>query len=568
MFKKNLNLIILAIILAGVVLSGPLYKQFTAEKNANLVTKSGRVSNESNYQLVDNKYVYQKDDSGVAHLYLTVLKDYDNPSVTFDYLNNAIFAKGEASPSMKIILQEGDEKGPKRGMIGYGEKESNGTLDLRGQAARRQNTKSYRIRLQNNAGLWNGQRIINLNKHSADITRVRNKLSFDFFRIIPDMVSLRTRFVVLHVKDLSSGDSANFYQTYGLYTQVEQPNHKFLVSHGLDPNGNLYKAEMFEFFRYPDKLRNANDPKYNKAAFETVLSIRSGDNHTNLLAMLDAVNDYNQDINKVVDKYFDRNNYLTWMAANILMGNTDTQSQNFLLYSPAASGKFYFVPWDYDGAWGYTTQLGIRKSWAAEWHSGLANYWGCVLHRRFFSDPDNVKALCDKVDELSKIINKKNTHTLLAGYYDTVSWCLARSPDLNGLPGTYQDFEKEYTRLESVPEENRRAFLKSLENPMPVYLGELASEYGKLVLNWDPSFDIQGDDLFYEIQIASDPGFTRVIHKAQTPQIKYAFSMLPAGTYYWKVVVHDSKGHTQIAFDDFQDDSGNIYHGVKSFRVR
>ena len=45
--------------------------------------------------------------------------------------------------------------------------------------------------------------------------------------------------------------------------------------------------------------------------------------------MLTAVNDTSNDINDVIEEYFNRDNYLTWFAVNILTGNRDTINQNF-----------------------------------------------------------------------------------------------------------------------------------------------------------------------------------------------------------------------------------------------
>ena len=61
-------------------------------------------------------------------------------------------------------------------------------------------------------------------------------------------------------------------------------------------------------------------------------------------------------INDVIAKHFDRKNYVTWLAMNMVLDNRDTNSQNFLLYSPRNSATWTFVPWDYDAAWGFYDQ--------------------------------------------------------------------------------------------------------------------------------------------------------------------------------------------------------------------
>ncbi len=43
----------------------------------------------------------------------------------------------------------------------------------------------------------------------------------------------------------------------------------------------------------------------------------------------------------------DRENLTHWLAFQILIGNTDTQSRNVYLYSPQNSQRWYFIPWDH-----------------------------------------------------------------------------------------------------------------------------------------------------------------------------------------------------------------------------
>ena len=56
-----------------------------------------------------------------------------------------------------------------------------------------------------------------------------------------------------------------------------------------------------------------------------------------LIAMINALNDNSKDFDTIFGQYFDKSNYLTWLATNILMGNRDTINQNFALYQPKDS---------------------------------------------------------------------------------------------------------------------------------------------------------------------------------------------------------------------------------------
>mgnify|MGYP000249539576 CR=1 FL=1 len=118
----------------------------------------------------------------------------------------------------------------------------------------RMHKKIYKIELKKNKGTWRGQRTINLNKHMTEGMRFRNKLAYDLIRGIPQMVGLRTQFVHLYVKD-NTEESDGKFEDYGIYTQVEQLNKTALKSHGLDSNGQLYKINSFEFYRYEDIIK-------------------------------------------------------------------------------------------------------------------------------------------------------------------------------------------------------------------------------------------------------------------------------------------------------------------------
>ena len=207
--------------------------------------------------------------------------------------------------------------------------------------------KPYKLSLNDSAGLWRGQSNIALNKSAFDATRVRNKLYFDLAKNMEHVPSLRTQFVRLFIKDETAG--ATQFEDYGLCTQAEVPTKKYLANHGLDRSGFLYKAISFNW--EPNELiRNFDDLELVVEAMDTVISCRGREDNSRLLEAMDAVNDMSRDINEVMDTYFDRDNYMEWLAFNLLMGNRDTTMQNYYLYSPLNGSKFYFIPWDGDAS--------------------------------------------------------------------------------------------------------------------------------------------------------------------------------------------------------------------------
>ena len=68
----------------------------------------------------------------------------------------------------------------------YYTENTNATLRQRGgQSSRKAPLKSFRIKLNKKIPLWNSQRRIQLVKGFTDHSRIRNKLSFDFFSVNP-----------------------------------------------------------------------------------------------------------------------------------------------------------------------------------------------------------------------------------------------------------------------------------------------------------------------------------------------------------------------------------------------
>ena len=241
--------------------------------------KKAETQDINDVHLRDKDSLYENDDeTSVVTMYLTVSRGNSsegtdhtwkeiNSYSAYDYDKMGVDRYQTAA-----LLQVGDESGPQSGEVGYGENVPNATVQIRGQTSSRNAQKNYKIELKKNKGTWRGQRTINLNKHQTDGMRFRNKLSYDLLKGIPQLMSLRTQFVHLYVRDLTEGDSSEF-QDYGLYTQVVQLNKTGMKNHGMDSKGQLYKINSFEFFRYEDVIKKEDDPTYDQKAFEKLLEI-------------------------------------------------------------------------------------------------------------------------------------------------------------------------------------------------------------------------------------------------------------------------------------------------------
>lgn len=102
---------------------------------------------------------------------------------------------------------------------------------------------------------------------------------------------------------------------------------------------------------------------------------------------------------------------------------------------------------------------------------------------------------------------------------------------------------------------------------MPFFLGDPAFKDGRYEFNWNPSFDLQGDNLTYDFFIGRDPDFKNI--SASYKNLKTftcTVNNLTPGEYYWQVIVRDSKGNWQQPFD-FIDANGTIKLGIRKFVI-
>ncbi|MBU0505320.1 MAG: CotH kinase family protein [bacterium] len=510
--------------------------------------------------VIENKTVYDQDELDVITLHVTV----ETGGATLDEVNTDDDDSDDFQPEAVVSISES----------GYtfadGASTASGMLRVRGASSRNSDQKSYRIKLDSKEKLWRNHRILQLNKHPYDLTRMRQKLAFDYFKDIPYMTSLRTQFVHLYI------DGVDF----GLFTLIERCNKSFLENHGLDKDGRLYKAQDFSFYRDENVLLMADDPDYNVELFEEVLDIRRAkDDNAQLLYMLDAVNDETTGINDVIEEQFHRNNYLTWFAINILLKNEDTTTQNFFLYCPLTSSKWYFLPWDYDGAWDFYGQpVEAAAKTRPRWTQGVSNWWGNALHKRFLQDADNVQDLVERVEELKETVFTATSISERTEIYKNLIFdIITVDPDIEELPALDNDtvaeieaeLNTEIDRLASIPQESYNMFISAMERPMPIWMGYTELSDGTLQFVWDESYDLQGNSITYNFQISTRPTFidaSIVYESLGLTETTIDVTGLASGTYYFRVIIRDSEGNWQLPFDSY-DDGETVFDGMLQFSL-
>lgn len=508
----------------------------------------------------ENKSIYSEDDpQSLVYFYVTVQRgdagsDTDhsfaevNSVVRFvedSHFANDVFARA--------IVQVGDAQGPQPGMLGYGATVSNATIRVRGNSSSVRPQKSYKLALDDEAGLWRGQSNIALNKHAFDATRLRNKLYFDLLRPVEDISSLRTQFVRLYIKDETAGETQ--YTDYGLFTQAEVPTKKYLANHDLDSEGYLYKAISFNF-EMSDGLKNFDDPDFDQAAFDQILSCKGRQDNEKLIQLVEMIADKSIDINEIVVDYIDRDNYLTWLAYNILMGNNDTTVQNFYLYSPLNSQKWFFIPWDGDNClhWQEDQVEGIQDNYGS-WEHGVANYWGVLLHQRFLKNEQNRADLAAKVEELHQVINRDTVNALAREYDQVVRPYVLAMPDFYYLGNTEAERDTILAGLGDQVELAYQQFYDSLQELMPFFMYPPEREGDSVRFWWEDAYDFQNQPITYRLQVAATPDFASPVVDVsglESTEYQVPAGQLAPGTWYYRVTAQTRDGRTAPSMNKIQ----------------
>lgn len=507
--------------------------------------------------LRENKDIYQLD-TNIYDVYISVFPTADENGEILNFSAFDLHTEGDHSYNPVLncniqILPEGQV--PKASL-----NQKNATIRVRGNSTRGAPYKSYKVRLNPSTEDFFGQRVLNLNKDTQDVSKVATKLSTDLLAGMDNVVSYRTYFMRLWIRDASLPPKYQWFEYQGMYIELEQPNKTYLRARGLDEEGSLYKARAFTF--HPnDAIRDVDDPLYSQEAFEQVLGIREGgSSHKKLIEMLDAVNDDSRDFREIFTKYFNEDNYLTWLAFNLLMGNEDIGSQNYLLFNPEKSSTWYFIHWDFDGS----LRFGNYESESPISLRGIQRLFGSSLHRRYFQEiPGSIEKLDAKMRELlDTSVTRERVAALLDAYKPVLEKTLTVSPDLR----THHPLEERFSYLDNLYDgilHNYDVVNISSQYPFPGFVAiPIRNPDGSIQFAWEPFRSFTALPVSYRLRIYSDYNMQNLVYEASGLQ-ETEFLLedgLPNGTYYLRVSGTDAGGREQISLEQVVYREDGAFH--------
>ena len=206
-------------------------------------------------------------------------------------------------------------------------------IRYRGDTARLMPKKCWKIFFPG-SDLFQGQGELNLNADYVDQTLLRSYVGYDLFTRA-DVPAPRAGHARLYIND----------EYYGLFSQVEQVDERFLHRLGIEMHGNLYKpfygnlgleeSDWWYWEHYPKKTNR-----------------QSG--HEDLVAFIELINNTpDEQFPDAITEVLDVNGWLDWYAVNILIGNFEMTNKNHYLYHDSSTGRWMILPWDVDISFGH-----------------------------------------------------------------------------------------------------------------------------------------------------------------------------------------------------------------------
>lgn len=183
-----------------------------------------------------------------------------------------------------------------------------------------------------------GFKQLNLNNNFDDASLIREKVGADLFRQF-GLAAAKTSFYIVYL------DNGSGPQYYGVYTLVEEVDDTVLESQFAKSNGNLYKPD--------GTAASFANGSYNTSQMELKTNKDSA-NYSDVKALYDAINSTLRTSDAEtwktnLEKVFNVDVFLKWLAANIVIQNWDTygrMTHNYYLYNNPENGLLTWIPWD------------------------------------------------------------------------------------------------------------------------------------------------------------------------------------------------------------------------------
>ncbi len=230
----------------------------------------------------------------------------------------------------------------------------------------------------------------------------------------------------------------------GIYSHVEPIGKPFLLRHFANSDGNLYEGIRSDFrpvwVQTFQKKTNKKNPS-----------------RSDLEAVVKALLSDNEVLFEKLDSLIDIDEFVTFWAAEVMTGHWDgycDNMNNYYLYHNSSSGKFHFIPWGADQAFG--SQNPFRRYQPPESVKAEG-----ILARRLYNLPKTRQKYRTRLAELLATVWNEN---LLLAEIDRVESLLKGS-----IHVSQSQFETDLGKVRDYIRERRKAIQAELDEPARVW---------------------------------------------------------------------------------------------------
>jgi hypothetical protein len=202
-----------------------------------------------------------------------------------------------------------------------------------------------------------GLSTLNLNNQAFDASQLRETFGFALFREM-SVPAPRTGHALVYLTVPGVYD----HEYLGLYTLIEEVDHKFLKRHFEKADGLLLKPGGMRGLVYYGDDWSAYKHRYNPKKSATPAQAKRIIDFARLVNRADDATFASQ-----IDSYLDVDEFLRFVAVNSVITNFDSYlstGHNYYLYCDARDGRIRFIPWDLNLAFGAYTWIGSPEETA------------------------------------------------------------------------------------------------------------------------------------------------------------------------------------------------------------
>lgn len=384
-------------------------------------------------------------------------------------------------------------------------------MRIRGDGSRYLPKKSLKVKFFDTP-FSNGRDELNFNAEYEDKSYIRATLSSMIFNM-----SGQKCFTTEHARLYLNGEFL------GLYNRTENMDEFFLEAHGLDSDGNLYKASRDgSCLNIYDDVVNFWEQKTGSGNKEDLIQ---------LIAGLDQVSV--EDFPELIGETMDYDQAVNIIACNMVTCNQSTYYHNYYMYRDAnGSGRWEMMPWDLDKTLSVYSWRNHTCS-SANWTSDNPFLEKAILNpvmladiksraNQIFSEVFRMDIFWPKIDSLVQVLQSSVAQDTTDDIQSLDEWLAKVQIEKNHF-ATFPDKLNWYF-------DNVQSSFTCVPTP--------GIQPDDVTFRWTPSVDPNGLPVTYQLLLTSgtmfEPGLTQVFAGIQDTFL--VVQDIPEGDYFWKVI--------------------------------